>query len=248
MNPSYTSSLNKKVENLIEVWSSSMPNMQSDPASTWDDVISNRCLYLEFIEDKYYTEPNRTDLEMSVFEFSSISNDQEEFGNRKNILKRMEKCKWTMKIEFSRAAQYQGNFKLALNKLQQTRGITKNQSRDFSDLQVKWMHCYLNTHLARAKFANSSEDSLNIFFGALSLREILKFDDNQELLTKREFYQEQQILHANFSKFLIDSFIAIENNDKRSDFFNQFLTDDKKRAQLNDYLKTTQISDYDLVI
>ena len=73
-----------------------MFNMQSDHIGTMDDSISNKCFYMEFTITKYYAEPNRTDLKMSVFEFASISNDQEEFGNRKNILKQMERFKCSM--------------------------------------------------------------------------------------------------------------------------------------------------------
>lgn len=54
-NQVYTFDFNKQIETLINRWQNSMPNMCSDPPSTWDDVITNRCIYMEFIEDKYYT-------------------------------------------------------------------------------------------------------------------------------------------------------------------------------------------------
>ena len=57
-NHAYTPDFNKSIDNVINRWTNSMPNIHSDPPCTWDDVITNRCIYLEYIEDKYYTSEN----------------------------------------------------------------------------------------------------------------------------------------------------------------------------------------------
>lgn len=42
-----------KVDGLLTLWGQSMPNMFSDPPGTWDDVITNRIVYMDYIEDNY---------------------------------------------------------------------------------------------------------------------------------------------------------------------------------------------------
>ena len=149
-NQTYSSGFNRKVENLINLWSNSMPNMYSDPPCTWDDVISNRCIYYEFIEDKYYSESlsNGNELlEMSSFVINKDYDEEEnvETGDsfakiKKRMRQKLEKNKLLMKIKFAEAAQFQGNSKLALNKLQQTRFILKEHSKDVAGLKINWMH------------------------------------------------------------------------------------------------------------
>ena len=152
-----------------------------------------------------------------------------------------------MRIKFAQAAQIQGNHKLALSKLQQTNIILKSQSRHLADLQLIWMHCYLNTHLARCKQVNNVEEGLNMFMNAIVLREILKYDSNDEFTTRDDLFQEQQILHANFSRFLINSFIDISNENESCQLFDKIKNDEKKKSQLLDYIKTDDISNLEEV-
>ncbi len=235
-NPSYNSEINTKIENLITLWSNSMPNVYSDPTSTWDDVITNRCIYYEFIEDKYYNNSDQ-DLEMSSFALHNDENERLEEKLKKDILKKIEKSKVLMKISFAQAAQYQGNFRLALSKLQQTRSIIKSQQSHFADLQIVWMQCYLGTHLARSKSVNNPEEALNMFLNAATLKEILKYDDCKEYSTRKDLYQKHQILHAHFCKFLIDSLIRVP------DYYEK--ADEKKRIQLDDYTKLSEATYYE---
>lgn len=248
-NPGYSLDLNKKCDDLINLWSNSMPNLQTDPPCTWDDVITNRCIYFEYIEDKYFNS-EQADLMNQSTSYSLGNNtlrfkddeDSDLFNIKKNIKRKLEKSKLLMKIKFAEAALIQGNHKLALNKLQQTRGIIKSQAVHLADLQIIWMHCYLKTHLARCRQVNNTEESLNMFLGAIVLREILKYDSNSEFANRNDLFQEQQILHANFSKFLIDSLINISNQKDSNWFFEKINSDDKKRNQLLDYIKTNDIS------
>lgn len=77
--------MSDKVENLINLWSNSMPNMQTDPPCTWDDVITNRCIYFEFIEDKYFSVSN---LDQSTsFNITKYDEDEELLSINKNIKK-----------------------------------------------------------------------------------------------------------------------------------------------------------------
>lgn len=226
-----------------------MPNAYSDPPATWDDIITNRCIYFEFIEDKYYTELNSfggdsMDASSSIY----IANREENESTRQKVLNKIKKSKVWMRIKFAQAAQIQGNYKLALGKLQQTRNVIKSgqqqqhQSRLLADLQLTWMHCYLNTHLARAKMVNSPDEMLNMFFGAIVLKEIVKYDSSEEFTRHRELLQDHCLLHASFCRFLIDSFLNLANSTADMSFYAKLNADDKKRNQLMDYIKTDDVS------
>ena len=124
--------------------------------------------------------------------------------------------------------------------------------RFFAELQLEWMHCYLRTHLARSKAADSVEDSLGMFFGCLALKEIRKFDNSEEFVVRKDLLLEQQTLHSSFTRFLVDSLLASEVKAQRgggggkvesSSYFKRLLADDKKRAHLSNYLNLEDVSD-----
>jgi hypothetical protein len=52
-NQTHSFSLNRQVAGLMDLWASSMPNRCSDPPGTWDDVLTNRSVYMEYIEHRY---------------------------------------------------------------------------------------------------------------------------------------------------------------------------------------------------
>lgn len=106
----YTSDLHDKIDSMISVWSNLMPNLYSDPPSTWDDIITNRCIYLEYIEDKYYGTGNANSVgEVSMYDYSIVDNS-DAIDEKRKVLKKIEKIKIKMQINFAQAAQYQGKF------------------------------------------------------------------------------------------------------------------------------------------
>ncbi len=225
--------------------------MFSDPPCTWDDVISNRCIYLEFIEDKYYrAQSENAPMDVTSFFMNKDDDDylSDNFYSVKNkMLKKLEYSKLLMKINFAQAAQFQGNHKLALNKLNQTKFILKEPAKDWLDLQIIWMHCYLNTHLIRCKVVNSSEDGLNMFLNAMVLREIKKFDQYDEYSVRIDLFQDQQLLHGKISKFLIDILTRIHNNSDNTNYYEKLSNDEKKWTQLVDYIKSSDITNLEEV-
>ncbi len=169
-----------------------------------------------------------------------VNNDQNLAGE--HFEKKMKRINFIMNIKFAQAAQFQGNYKLALNKLEQTQVILKNESHQIADLKIIWNHCYLKTHLARAKFAsNDSNKALEIFFKATNLKQIVKYENKNELLMRKELHQENQILHSEFCKFLIDSFMASHNNN--TNYFDGLKNDAKQHKQLTEYLKINELND-----
>ena len=109
-------------------------------------------------------------------------------------------------------------------------------------MKIIWNHCYFKTHLARAKFAsNDSNKALEIFFKATNLKQIVKYENKNELLMRKDLHQENQILHSEFCKFLIDSFMASHNNN--INYFDGLKNEIKQQKQLTEYLKINELSD-----
>lgn len=243
--------LAKKIDSMIDVWCDSMPNMQTDPPCTWDDVVTNRLVYFELIEERYLNSVclKDSDASTSYLGDSTINNFDEDLLNfSKKIKKKMSKTNFLMKIKFAQAAQCQGNYKLALNKLQQTRSILKVKNLDLSDLQLVWVHCYLNTHLYRCKQVNNVEISFKMFFDSMVIREILKYDSLAERFRNNQknfLYEEQRVLHSKFTKFIIDSFIELKKDSDSP--FQSILQEEKNINQLNDYIKNENINDVETV-
>jgi DNA-dependent protein kinase catalytic subunit len=252
-----------KTNTLIDLWCDAMPNAYSDPPATWDDVITNRCIYLEYIEEKHLNvamaSSSNSDLNASSVSFLSVSNakrrkdadDDDNVEEKKltRLVKKIERTKILMKIRFAQALHIQGNFKLTMSKLQQTKSILKSQSSDLCDLQIAWMHCYLNAHLSRSRTAlNSVEERLSRFLGASALQEICKYDEHNEISIGKELYDEQKILHSKFATFLIDSYQTLSSSDTLESYLNKLKKEEKKYNQLVDYVGTKNLSDVKEVI
>ena len=97
---------------------------------------------------------------------------------------------------------------------------------------------------------NNPVDSCSMFLAAFVLNEIGKFDDkNEAFLNRNDLFQDHCVLHASFSKFLIDSFFNIWNSEQSASetFFRTLNGDEKKRNQLLEYIQTDDISDIEKV-
>ena len=284
-NVCYSHSLNRSVEKLVAAWINAMPNMHTDPPSTWDDVVLNRCILcvltsfflssyfsltirltmlllyfnsssksIEYIEDKYYAREQQTsDTAMNSMMMDRTTmppphevEDEDEDECKANMRLKLDKSKVLMKIKFAEAAYSQGHTRLALGKLQETRQIIKSATSSLtSDLPIVWMHSYLRTHLVRAKCATRHEDALAMFFSSMALKEIVKYDQNGELGKRHELYEQHQMLHASFAKFLVTAIVATSNDDDT--VYRQLVGDEKKRAQLRDYTRIKDVSDIENV-
>lgn len=136
------SELTKKINNLIDSWLNAMPNMFTDPSTTWDDVITNRCVYFDFIINNYL---KNNDNQLSSHDQSSfIINSNENDEMIVSLKKKINLSKIMMNIKFAQSAQLQGNYKLALNKLFQTK-IVRNNNNNINinssneNLELVWM-------------------------------------------------------------------------------------------------------------
>ena len=206
----------KNVQKLIELWVNTMPNSYSDPSHTWDDVITNRCIYLEFIEDKYLNDQIK--MEISEDDDDALQLKR----NRKSLLESIEETKISMKLQFADAARLQSNHHLALTKLQQTKFLIKSEQQKYNHLKTSWMHCYLRTHLSYSvkQFTSPSDRLINIL-DMSTLKRLVEYDSiakDLRLKNRADLYRDQQIINSEFCKFILNAFLHIDN-------LNAFLSD-----------------------
>ena len=90
---------------------------------------------------------------------------------------------------------------------------------------------------------NSPEEGLNMLLGANVLKEIQNYDSNEEFAVRMDLYLKQQLLHGNFTKFLIDSLTRIHNSETRTNHFEKLNEDEKNKNQLLNYIKSQDVSD-----
>jgi DNA-dependent protein kinase catalytic subunit len=205
-------SLVEKIGGLAKFWLQTMPNAYSDPAQTWDDVITNRCLYFEYIQENYLKPFNNT----TVARDDDDDDEQNYEHERKCLIEQIDKTKLIMKLNFANAANLQTNYKLALNKLQQTKFILKNQSVKFNDLKLNWIHCYTRTHLSNCKAINDHERSLKTFLDVATISKLVEYEScaNDLFSINNTLYCDQQILNSQICRFVVDSFVNIRDVDK----------------------------------
>ena len=224
----------KNIHKLIDLWLNTMPNSYSDPSHTWDDVITNRCIYLEFIQDKYLNDAIK-------MEIDDEENDEVILLKRdkKSLLESIAETKISMKLQFADAARLQSNHHLAISKLHETKDIIKNTQRKFDHLKISWMHCYLRTHLSYSlKQFNSVSDQLINILEKSTLKRLIEYDavaKDLRLISRGDLYRDQQIINSEFCKFILNAFFNIEN-------LNGFLSDLEKKnvklfTQLYSYVK-----------
>jgi hypothetical protein len=217
--------LYSNIRKLIDLWLNTMPNSYSDPPHTWDDVITNRCIYFEFIEDKY--------LNKLKMEIDDDDDSVQLRRSRESLFESVKETKTLMQLQFADAARLQSNYKLALNKLHRTRFIIKNEQKKYNHLKITWMHCYLRTHLSYTlKQFSSPNDRLINILQVSTLNKLIEYDvlAKDLLITNRgDLYRDQNIINSQFCKFILNAFLNIEN-------LNEFLSGLKNNGELFDQI------------
>lgn len=188
----YDDGIEAKVNRLVDMWMNTMPNAFSDPPSTWDDVISNRFVYLDFIEAKYFGEESSVD----------------ECERRKGVLEKMKTVRVDMQLKFANSAEIQANHRLALRKLEKSAFVLKNESGEWDHLKVTWMNCYLKTHLNSAKKMSDADEALKSIVKASTLNRFAEFEKMSRNVG-RELYHEHKIIHCEYVRFVFDALTSI---------------------------------------
>ncbi|XP_078611931.1 DNA-dependent protein kinase catalytic subunit-like isoform X2 [Branchiostoma floridae x Branchiostoma japonicum] len=133
-----------QVNRLLEKWSSRYPDDRMDPISVWDDIIANRCLYLDKLNDK--------------FEQMAARGVVDTEGGGEPFSQRAQREQFLLRLVLVDSAREQANFPVALKHL-------KNTVKEFTEddrLRLRWTHCYTRLHQRKASLLTGSEKLNNV--------------------------------------------------------------------------------------
>uniref|UniRef100_A0A8C3U087 DNA-dependent protein kinase catalytic subunit n=1 Tax=Catharus ustulatus TaxID=91951 RepID=A0A8C3U087_CATUS len=157
------------LKRLLRTWTSRYPDAKMDPMNIWDDIITNRCFFLDKLQEKLPSDQANDSMEVDG-EYSG--GDQMEVDQHSESIHSMIKsCKFNMKMKMIESARKQNSFAVAKKLLKDLRKEAKTRE----DWLVRWNHAY-------CRFAHSSSSNLSCperllsVFKTISLLEDTKSD------------------------------------------------------------------------
>ncbi|OCT76787.1 hypothetical protein XELAEV_18031990mg [Xenopus laevis] len=159
---------------LFQGWMKRYPDSKMDPMNIWDDIISNRCFFLDKIQDVAVGHPQLVDESMEVDDLAD-GNEAMEVDRQEDIAVMINKCRFTMKMKMVDSARKQNNFSVAMKLLKDLH----RESKTNEDWSVKWIHSYSRYSHSRSRDLTCSEQILT----ALKTIPLLE-ESKTEYLTK----------------------------------------------------------------
>uniref|UniRef100_A0A4W3HBY9 DNA-dependent protein kinase catalytic subunit n=1 Tax=Callorhinchus milii TaxID=7868 RepID=A0A4W3HBY9_CALMI len=121
---------------LLRTWTGRYPDAKMDPMSIWDDVITNRCFFLDKIQERLVSV--QADESMEVDREGEVETRMEVDKEEEDINMAIRSCKFNMKLKMAESGTKQNNFAVAMKLLKELHKESK--ARD--DWAVKWTHTY----------------------------------------------------------------------------------------------------------
>ncbi|XP_048363545.1 DNA-dependent protein kinase catalytic subunit isoform X2 [Sphaerodactylus townsendi] len=179
MNRSSNLTSQASLKRLISIWMNRYPDSKKDPMNIWDDIITNRCFFLNKIQERL---PN-THLEDSMeVDGGGDANYNLEMDNEKEDTNSMiRNCKFTMKMKMIDSARKQNSFSVAMKLLKDLHRDSKTRE----EWLVRWNHSYCRFSHSRSRSQSSPEQILTVL-KTISLLDESKTDTlSKDMLTFR---------------------------------------------------------------
>ncbi|PIK41530.1 putative DNA-dependent protein kinase catalytic subunit [Apostichopus japonicus] len=172
----------RKSRQMLERWSSCLPDPKKDSVTVWDDIVTNRCLFME----KFATRFDVADTQGSD---SEVKVEFEEYIS-------MEKTRLSLKL--AESASEQANFPVALKHLKSTYG----HLGDHEDLKLLWTHTYVKMHQRKASLLTAAEKVTTLLttFDPMS-----KLENTESFKTNKNNFQSHQILSSTSFEMVADA-------------------------------------------
>ncbi|RMC15431.1 hypothetical protein DUI87_07622 [Hirundo rustica rustica] len=136
------------LKRLLRTWTSRYPDAKMDPMNIWDDIITNRCFFLDKLQEKLPSDQANDSMEVDG-EYSA--GDQMEVDQQsENIHSMIKSCKFNMKMKMIESARKQSSFAVAKKLLKDLR----KEARTREDWLVRWNYAY-------CRFTHSSSRNLS---------------------------------------------------------------------------------------
>ncbi|XP_077979786.1 DNA-dependent protein kinase catalytic subunit-like [Glandiceps talaboti] len=147
------------VTELIDKWSKRLPDVKKDSIKIWDDVVTNRCFYLEKVLEK--ADVTQTDSEsMEVDEDISLFD-------------RCSREKIAMQLKLGDSALQQSNFGVTEKYLK-----VANEEIDDEMTRLLWIHSYTRLHHEKSNSLPAAKQVANVL---TAVEQLEKYADNDVL-------------------------------------------------------------------
>uniref|UniRef100_F7DR67 DNA-dependent protein kinase catalytic subunit n=1 Tax=Monodelphis domestica TaxID=13616 RepID=F7DR67_MONDO len=144
------------LKRLLRIWTNRYPDAKMDPMNIWDDIITNRCFFLNKIQEKLSGLQQGDSME--VDEDENFSDKMEVENQEEDIYSLIRSCKFSMKMKMIESARKQNNFSVAMKLLKELH----RESKTREDWLMKWIHSYCRFSHSRSQTQSSSEQILTV--------------------------------------------------------------------------------------
>ncbi|XP_075444614.1 LOW QUALITY PROTEIN: DNA-dependent protein kinase catalytic subunit [Ascaphus truei] len=143
------------LKRLFHIWTSRYPDDKMDPMNIWDDIITNRCFFLDKIREKL---PNQQVDESMDTDDGKGDSDEIDVAKQDDVNFMMRQCKFAMKMEMVNSARKQNNFSVAMKLLKDLH----KESKTREDWLVNWVHSYCRYSHSRSQSQSCPEQILTV--------------------------------------------------------------------------------------
>ncbi|KAM6458275.1 DNA-dependent protein kinase catalytic subunit isoform 2-T2 [Liasis olivaceus] len=162
------------LKRFLNTWTGRYPDTKMDPMNVWDDIITNRCFFLDKIWERFSSTNLDDSMELDTTFNMEVDNENEDMHS---VIKN---CKFAMKMKMIECARKQNSFSVALKLLKDLHG----DSKTCEDWQVRWNHSYCCFSHSRSRSQNSPEQILTVL-KTVSLLDETKPSMNNNAITFR---------------------------------------------------------------
>ncbi|XP_071410665.1 DNA-dependent protein kinase catalytic subunit isoform X2 [Pithys albifrons albifrons] len=160
------------LKRLLRIWTTRYPDAKMDPMNIWDDIITNRCFFLDKLQEKL--PPHQANDSMEVDEEYGADEQMEVDQQDEDISSMIKSCKFNMKMKMIESARKQNSFAVAKKLLKDLRKEAKTRE----DWLMRWNSAY-------CRFIQSSSRNLSCPERVLSvLKTISLLDTKSDYLCK----------------------------------------------------------------
>uniref|UniRef100_A0A8C8B914 DNA-dependent protein kinase catalytic subunit n=1 Tax=Otus sunia TaxID=257818 RepID=A0A8C8B914_9STRI len=124
------------LKRLLRTWTSRYPDAKMDPMNIWDDIITNRCFFLDKLQEKLLCDQANDSME--VDEEYSAGDQMEVDQQGEDMYSMIKSCKFNMKMKMIESARKQNSFSVAKKLLKDLRKEAKTRE----DWLVRWNYAY----------------------------------------------------------------------------------------------------------
>ncbi|XP_076445486.1 DNA-dependent protein kinase catalytic subunit-like [Babylonia areolata] len=155
---------------LSSTWEQRSPHLQLDPVDIWDDIVTNRNVFLDKISERLR---------------SSDSMDTEDKGM-------FAEEKLDLRLSMARSCQQQNNFNLSLQILKETYSQCRQDSSGYQ--LVEWSHLYASTHHRKALSAVGTWTEGTVYNVVSTLDQLDKLSETEPLRERPDLTLRQSVL------------------------------------------------------